>query len=297
MYKILGGDGKEYGPVAAETLRDWLRQGRANGSTQVRAEGATTWVELRSLPEFAADLAPERPPLPPAAPAAGPRPTFSETASNAPRSGMAVTSVVLGALGFLTLGVTALIGLVLGIIAMARITGSQGRIGGKGMAVAGIVTSGVALVSVPFIAIMAGLLLPALAQAKNRAQEINCINNLRQIQVGIRIYASDNDEKFPAATNWCDAIVGEVGSPTIFQCLASPGTRSGYAFNRKLSGLAEDDVDPQTVMLFESDLGWNGAGGPEAVAQRHRRGVTVGFVDGSVQSVPRERVTSLRWDP
>ena len=30
MYKILGGDGKEYGPVLADTLRQWVREGRAN---------------------------------------------------------------------------------------------------------------------------------------------------------------------------------------------------------------------------------------------------------------------------
>ena len=44
MYRILGGDGKQYGPVDADTLRQWIADGRANAQTQVFAEGGTAWV-------------------------------------------------------------------------------------------------------------------------------------------------------------------------------------------------------------------------------------------------------------
>jgi hypothetical protein len=53
MYTILGGDGKEYGPIAAETLKQWIAEGRVNAHTQVLPEGAAAWVQLGSLPEFA----------------------------------------------------------------------------------------------------------------------------------------------------------------------------------------------------------------------------------------------------
>jgi hypothetical protein len=53
MFKILASDGKEYGPVAAEQLRQWIREGRAGGPTQVRREGDANWQALHSLPEFA----------------------------------------------------------------------------------------------------------------------------------------------------------------------------------------------------------------------------------------------------
>jgi hypothetical protein len=53
MYRILGGDGKEYGPITAETLRQWVAEGRANAETQVLADGAAAWVPLGSLPELA----------------------------------------------------------------------------------------------------------------------------------------------------------------------------------------------------------------------------------------------------
>lgn len=54
MYKIIGGDGKEYGPVTADQLRQWVADGRANAHSQVRPEGAADWQSLGSLPELAA---------------------------------------------------------------------------------------------------------------------------------------------------------------------------------------------------------------------------------------------------
>lgn len=57
MFKIIGGDGQEYGPVTAEQLRAWIAENRANGETKVCPEGATDWVPLSALPEFAAALA------------------------------------------------------------------------------------------------------------------------------------------------------------------------------------------------------------------------------------------------
>ncbi len=53
MYRILGGDGKEYGPVTADTLRQWVREGRANAQTQVRVEGSAVWQPLATVSELA----------------------------------------------------------------------------------------------------------------------------------------------------------------------------------------------------------------------------------------------------
>jgi hypothetical protein len=52
MYKILGGDGKEYGPISADQLRQWVAEGRANSQTMVQAPGTTEWKPLASLPGF-----------------------------------------------------------------------------------------------------------------------------------------------------------------------------------------------------------------------------------------------------
>jgi hypothetical protein len=65
-YFMIGGDGREYGPVDAEQLRLWVREGRANGETLLRLEGETEWKPLRSFPDFEAEFGP--PPATAAAP-------------------------------------------------------------------------------------------------------------------------------------------------------------------------------------------------------------------------------------
>jgi hypothetical protein len=62
MYRIIGGDQKQYGPVTTEQIRQWVTEGRANASTLVQAEGTTDWKPLGMFPEFA-DLTPVRPPV------------------------------------------------------------------------------------------------------------------------------------------------------------------------------------------------------------------------------------------
>jgi hypothetical protein len=66
MYKIIGANQMEYGPVSADQLRAWVAEGRVNAQTPVQAEGETTWKPLSMYPELASALPPSA--APPAVP-------------------------------------------------------------------------------------------------------------------------------------------------------------------------------------------------------------------------------------
>lgn len=83
MFTIIGADGKEYGPVPVDRVRDWIAGGRANSETRIKRLGETEWTTLGALPEF--DLtpapptrAPGTPPPPPAAPVEGDAKTIAD---------------------------------------------------------------------------------------------------------------------------------------------------------------------------------------------------------------------------
>ena len=52
MYRIIGADQKQYGPISPDQLRQWVTEGRVNAQTLVLAEGSADWKPLETLPEF-----------------------------------------------------------------------------------------------------------------------------------------------------------------------------------------------------------------------------------------------------
>ncbi|HEV2329520.1 MAG TPA: NINE protein [Verrucomicrobiae bacterium] len=63
MYKIIGTDGRQYGPIGVEQIRVWLTQNRVNAHTLAQSDGSTEWKPLISFPELAADFNIAPPPV------------------------------------------------------------------------------------------------------------------------------------------------------------------------------------------------------------------------------------------
>src|ERR1051326_1932047 len=93
------------------------------------------------------------------------------------------------------------------------------------------------LVVIAIIAILAAMLLPALARAKERAKRTQCLNNIKQLEISFLGYAYESNDKFPMASlgYWCwdlprtaaDAML--TASPTFQKSCYDPGTGTRFS--------------------------------------------------------------------
>ena len=286
MYRILGGDGKEYGPVTLQQLQQWVAEGRVNLQSRVQLDGNTDWKPLAEYPEFQPAPATAAPP---------PLPTPPVGASKT--IGLAITSLVLGILSITCFSIlTGIPAIICGILALNRINKSGGRLRGQGQAIGGLVTGGVSLLMIP---IMAAMLLPAFSAAREKTRRTLCINNLKQIGLALAQYATDNNDQLPQR-QWCDTLThsGYLSSQRALQCPAGHTEKGAYVFNRNmLGGIWQSD--PELVVVLDGDRGWNAviSGPSELPPSVHRAGYNVLFNDGHVAWVPNSGIQQLHWVP
>jgi len=215
-------------------------------------------------------------------------------------SALAITSLVLGILSFCTFFLTAPLAIILGIIALVMISRSHGQLKGSGIAIAGIA---VPVVLFPVMAILMGILLPALNSVKMAAQKVVCATNMSALGEAIYVYAGDYDGKLPTSSEWCDLLIEytDVDERT-FCCPATSEYNSfdtsrricSYAMNKNVAGV---DTPGDMVLLFETDAGWNQTGGREMLTSNcgHGNGCNILFVDGRVEFVEWEDLDELKW--
>jgi hypothetical protein len=140
MYRIIGADGREYGPISADQVRQWIAESRANASTPTLTEGAAEWKPLSSIPEFSMLFA---------APA-----TYAPAPVSGPgTNGFALTGFILGIVsGPLSVfcccvgPLCSILGIIFSLIGLSQINRRPDLYGGKSFAVAGLVIAILALV-------------------------------------------------------------------------------------------------------------------------------------------------------
>jgi len=228
-------------------------------------------------------------PLPPEAPA---KPKTSR---------LAIASLVLGIVSPCTLGLASVAGIILGIASLGRIGGSGGRMAGRRLAIAGIIVSGVgAVLAIPVLMLIA-IVLPAVFGALDAAHAASSANKVSRLCKTSFMYASAHKDQFPPADNWPDALK-DLGLPD--GTLTDPADQEGgraYAINAGVAGKAPSPSvgSSRTVLFFECAPGAPPAGGPANLppTPRHHPGYVIGFCDGHVETVPKEDLGRLIWNP
>ncbi|MEM6332919.1 MAG: DUF4190 domain-containing protein [Planctomycetota bacterium] len=90
---------------------------------------------------------------------------------------------------------------VCGIIALNNISASAGALRGRGLAIGGLITSGVGFLLIPVLALMIGILLPALGAARRTARQMQSNTQIRGIHQAHVMFAHSNNRNFPGLTS------------------------------------------------------------------------------------------------
>jgi prepilin-type processing-associated H-X9-DG protein len=175
-------------------------------------------------------------------------PSSQPVRSSSKTAGLAIASLVLGILSLTCLWVFGAIpAIICGIIALNKINRSGGQLTGQGQAIAGLVMGAVSFLLLP---ILAGMLLPALSAAREKARATVCINHVKTLGLAVAMYANDHDGKI---TGRLEDLTSYVGDEETFrrQLLCPSAKDQTHASYELLQGGKTWQSDADAVVIRE----------------------------------------------
>ncbi|MEI6519853.1 MAG: prepilin-type N-terminal cleavage/methylation domain-containing protein [bacterium] len=144
------------------------------------------------------------------------------------------------------------------------------------------------LVVIAIIAILAAILFPVFARAREKARQSTCISNQRQLVASVQMYAQDHEETLPSSTTvWQDIKV----DVNILRC-PTAGTKvtNGYVYTNGWAGKALGNISDPTLAIITGDGQHTATGTTDAniaytasdFLQRHSNKYILGYADGHV---------------
>mgnify|MGYP001582310833 CR=1 FL=1 len=157
------------------------------------------------------------------------------------------------------------------------------------------------LIVIAIIAILAAILFPTFARAREKARSAACQSNHRQLGLGLSMYAQDNDEVWlwpgasgTCACDWHTALDPYVRNDQLYRCPSAPKQSASCQYNASaLKGVAEAEFTNVTVSMALNDSSaaddcplcstQNGTTIVGVVSPRHAEGLNIAFLDGHVK--------------
>ncbi len=139
------------------------------------------------------------------------------------------------------------------------------------------------LVVIAIIAILAAILFPVFARAREKARQTTCTSNQRQIAALVQMYTQDHEELLPLSTTvWTDL----KADPGVLVCpTKGKSTPNGYGYNTTLSGISIGAINDPTTRMLTADGGNTLsilASSSDVDTKRHSNSYITSYLDGHV---------------